>query len=52
MIPFSATNVAELRSESVPGMKYAASMEFDNMFKKAADMRILNVDELGNVYIL
>lgn len=49
MIPFSATNVAELRSESVPGMKYAASMEFDNMFKKAADMRILNVDELGNV---
>ena len=49
MIPFSATNVAELRSESVPGMKYAASMEFDNMFKKSADMQILNVDELGNV---
>lgn len=49
MIPFSATNIAELRSESVPGMKYAASMEFDNMFKKSADMQILNVDELGNV---
>lgn len=41
-VSFTATNMRQLDN-------YAAALEVNNMFKKAADVKILDVDNLGNV---
>jgi len=49
-VPFSATTINELNTPiDASGVKYVAALELENMFRKAADVKILNVDELGNV---